>query len=292
VPFDRQGSAQGALVSLGPYIVRHVASCAVLALTVATSPASVMAAPYRAGSQVEGHIGSDWSPCTVVGEQAPTGGYHLHCDALPDPDHVFSESDVRPVGRSAFTMPAPPAAASLGRAVLGHIGSNWVPCNVIGLPLRTGGIRLRCDYLDGQEAVFSASDVREVNAPAAAPQAVPAAQAFAGRPVQGHVGSAWVDCTMIGGQLPTGGYQLHCDSLPDPTNVFSASDVREIGGARAVPPASIAAAAQGRRVQGFFAGAWIDCTMIGNQTPTGGYLLRCDANPGVDAIFSASDVRF
>ena len=269
--------------------MRLAASCTLFALALAASTTSIAATPFRAGSLVEGHIGSDWWPCTVVGEQSRTGGYHLHCDVLPDPDNVFSESDVRPVGQAPVALVAAPAAAPAGRAVLGHVRSEWVPCTMIGPPLPTGGIRLRCDALDGQEAVFSASDVHEVNA---APDAPTVAPTIVGRPVQGRVGSVWIDCAMIGGQLRTGGYRLHCDSLPEPIYVFAASDVREIGGATAGPPTPVAAVAQGRRVQGFYAGAWGDCTMIGDQTPTGGYLLRCDAIPGVDAIFSASDVRF
>ena len=121
------------------------------------------------------------------------------------------------------------------------------------------------------------------------------AQAAPFRPgsrVEGHVGSHWAPCMVVGDQLPTGGYRLHCDSLPDPEYVFSETDVREIGAAQPAPINQPAAPPQGRRVQGRVAGAWEGCVMIGGQLPTGGYLLRCDSNPNMESVFSATDVRF
>jgi hypothetical protein len=200
------------------------AFCAVLVLASAAPLESVQAAAFPPGSQVEGHVGADWSPCTVVGDQLRTGGYVLHCDAVPD-DNVFSATDVR--------QPAAAQQAPVGRP------------------------------------------------PAAGPQ---------GRPVQGLIRGNWEDCAMIGNPLPTGGYLLRCSSLLDDT-VFSASEVREIGPAQAAAPKPPPAAAQGRPVQGFVRGNWENCTLIGNQLPTGGYLLRC-ASVLDDAVFSAADVRF
>ncbi len=49
--------------------------------------------------------------------------------------------------------------------------------------------------------------------------------------------------------------------------------------------------AAGTRVEGHSYGAsWDRCTVIVDR-PTGGYLLRCDGQPGRDVVFSASDVR-
>ena len=106
-------------------------------------------------------------------------------------------------------------------------------------------------------------------------------QFVAGSRVEGHIGSSWSPCIVVGAQLPTGGYRLHCDSLPDPTNV-SESDVRR--------PTVIQPPSQGRAVQGRFGSVWIDCTQVGPQLPTGGYRLHCPALPD-DNVFSESDVR-
>ena len=162
---------------------------------------------FVAGSRVEGHIGSSWSPCIVVGAQLPTGGYRLHCDSLPDPTNVFSESDIR---RPGGVQPLPQ-----GPAVQGRFGSNWIDCTQLGPQMPTGGYRLHCPALP-DDNVFSESDVRR-------PTVIqPPSQ---GRAVQGRFGSVWIDCTQVGPQLPTGGYRLHCPALPD-DNVFSESDVR------------------------------------------------------------------
>lgn len=182
------------------------------------------AASFPSGSRVEGHIGSHWSPCVVVGPQRVTGGYALHCDELPDPTNIFSESDVRPlgVGRDKVEGPLP---AKPGRKVQGFFAGTWIDCTQIGSQLPTGGFRLHCAALPDPENVFSETDVRQVGAqqPTALPKPP---NAKAERRVQGHVGNHWEACTLIGGQLPTGGYLLQCDSTPADQTVFSASDVR------------------------------------------------------------------
>jgi hypothetical protein len=278
------------------------AFCAVLVLASAAPLESVQAAAFPPGSQVEGHVGADWSPCTVVGDQLRTGGYVLHCDAVPD-DNVFSATDVRqPAAAQQAPVGRPPAAGPQGRPVQGLIRGNWEDCAMIGNPLPTGGSVLHCDSLP-DDTVFSASEVRQIgaaqpaqlNPPAAgligaAQVAPPPPAAPQGRPVQGLIRGNWEDCAMIGNPLPTGGYLLRCSSLLDDT-VFSASEVREIGPAQAAAPKPPPAAAQGRPVQGFVRGNWENCTLIGNQLPTGGYLLRC-ASVLDDAVFSAADVRF
>jgi hypothetical protein len=200
---------------------------ALLLLIALPQGAEAETARFGPGSRVEGHIGSHWAPCEVVGNQLRTGGYLLHCDALPGPDNVFSETDVREIGAA---QPAPvgpaPAAAPQGRPVQGHVFGNWENCTMIGGRLPTGGYRLHCDSLPDPDNVFSDSDVREIGAAQPAPVGQAPAAAPQGRPVQGRVFGNWENCTMIGGRLPTGGYRLHCDSLPHPDNVFSDSDVR------------------------------------------------------------------
>jgi hypothetical protein len=196
-----------------------------LTLALATSLGSVycaQAASLPSGSRVEGHFGADWIPCIVVGNQRPTGGYVLRCDALPDPDNVFSETDVRSLGAPA-PLVKQVAAAKPTHAVQGHIADRWEDCTMIGTQLPTGGYRLHCPSLPDAENVFSASDVREIGAPAAV---VPVPAAMPGRRVQGNVRGTWESCIMSGGQLPTGGYLLRCDSAPNVETVFSASDVR------------------------------------------------------------------
>ena len=173
------------------------------------------------GSPVEGHIGSYWRPC-VVASTSLGGGYVLHCTALPD-DNVFSASDVRLPAAARPTPANRPAAAPQGRNVQGNVRGVWETCTVVGAPPVGGGYILSCPSLNS-ENIFSESDVREIGA--AQPVARnPAPVAPQGRPVQGNVRGVWENCTMIGGQQGTGGYILHCPSLPD-DSIFSASDVR------------------------------------------------------------------
>jgi hypothetical protein len=54
------------------------------------------AAPANA-HRVEGRVGSNWVPCTVVRPE-PLGGFVLHCDSLPQDESVFAASDVREIG--------------------------------------------------------------------------------------------------------------------------------------------------------------------------------------------------
>ncbi|MDB5438565.1 MAG: hypothetical protein JWM33_992 [Caulobacteraceae bacterium] len=115
-----------------------------------------------------------------------------------------------------------------------------------------------------------------------------AAAAPAGRAVDGHFGSDWIACTQVGDQLPTGGFVLHCASLPD-DNVFSASDVRPAAAARPAGPTPPAIGGQTPAVQGLIRGRWEDCTLVGAPA-TGGSLLHCPSLPE-DAVFSASEVR-
>jgi hypothetical protein len=186
------------------------AFCAVLVLASAAPLESVQAAAFPPGSQVEGHVGADWSPCTVVGDQLRTGGYVLHCDAVPD-DNVFSATDVRqPAAAQQAPVGRPPAAGPQGRPVQGLIRGNWEDCAMIGNPLPTGGSVLHCDSLP-DDTVFSASEVRQIgaaqpaqlNPPAAgligaAQVAPPPPAAPQGRPVQGLIRGNWEDCAMIG----------------------------------------------------------------------------------------------
>lgn len=113
-----------------------------------------------------------------------------------------------------------------------------------------------------------------------------------GSRVEGRIGSQWAPCTTIGFQRATGGYLLRCESLPNPENVFAESDIRAMGTAPSVrteraPPARAAE----RHVQGRVRGNWESCVQVGDQRPTGGYLLRCDSAPTVESVFSESDVR-
>jgi len=183
------------------------------------------AASFPAGSHVEGHIGSHWSPCIVVGPQRATGGYALHCDELPDPTNIFSESDVRSLGTGNDKVVTPLSVEKPGRPVQGFFAGKWIDCTQLGSQLPTGGFRLHCAALPDPENVFSETDVRQIGAQQpTAVQKLPDAQAE--RRVQGHVGNHWEACTLIGAQLPTGGYLLRCDSTPADQTVFSASDVR------------------------------------------------------------------
>ena len=129
---------------------------------------------------------------------------------------------------------------------------------------------------------------------AACPQAGQAqSTVFApGSRVEGRIGTQWAPCTTIGFQRATGGYLLRCESLPNPENVFAESDIRAPGTVPSVPTerASPAAPAE-RRVQGRVRGNWESCLQIGDQRPTGGYVLRCDSAPTVESIFSETDVR-
>jgi hypothetical protein len=60
----------------------------------------------------------------------------------------------------------------------------------------------------------------------------------------------------------------------------------------AVPaPAQDENFAAGSRVEGRIGSRWDRCTTIGERRITGGYVLRCDSEPGVEAVFAASDVR-
>jgi hypothetical protein len=196
----------------------------------------------------------------------------------------------------------PAAAATFppGSQVEGHISSHWAPCVTVGAQRPTGGYLLKCAELP-VENVFSESDVRSpgpaqaaVNRPppAVPTPALPQAVAPAGVPVQGFFAGRWIACTQLGPQLPTGGYRLHCPALPDPENIFSETDVRQIGAPLADPNRQLPAAPQGRRVQGHVDNHWEACTQIGAQLQTGGYLLRCDSALGVESVFSETDVRF
>jgi hypothetical protein len=215
-----------------PFASALTAAAALLVL----SPTAASAA-FAPGSAVEGHVGSTWSPCTTVGAQQRFGGYVLHCASLPD-DNVFSESDVRPAGPARAAPRDPPAAAALGRPVQGYVFGTWEACTTVGAPQPFGGQVLHCPSLP-DDNVFSATDVREIGGAPFAPadqaaQAAPftppapvaqAPAAPAGRQVQGNVFGVWETCTLLGAQQGSGGYLLHCPSLPD-DHVFSASDTR------------------------------------------------------------------
>jgi hypothetical protein len=199
------------------------------AALLAVSPTAASAA-FAPGSAVEGHVGSTWSPCTTVGAQQRFGGYVLHCASLPD-DNIFSETDVRSVGPARAAPQDPPTAPP--RAVQGNVFGTWETCTTVGAPQPFGGLVLHCPSLP-DDNVFSATDVREIGvAPFAPPDQTaqdahftpPVPMAPAGRQVQGNVFGVWETCTLLGAQQGTGGYLLHCPSLPD-DNVFSDSDVR------------------------------------------------------------------
>jgi hypothetical protein len=53
--------------------------------------------PAADAHRVEGRVGSNWVPCTVVRPE-PFGGFVLHCDSLPQDESVFAASDVREIG--------------------------------------------------------------------------------------------------------------------------------------------------------------------------------------------------
>ena len=139
----------------------------------------------------------------------------------------------------AQNAPAQPVAAPLGRKVEGFVFGTWETCTTVGPKGRFGGQVLHCPSLVA-DGIFSETDVREIGGaaqepqpqpqlqpvlePPAAPPAQPPARPL-GRQVQGRVFGNWETCTMIGKQLPTGGYLLRCPSLND-DNVFPEADVR------------------------------------------------------------------
>ena len=218
---------------------------------------------------------------------------------------------------SALSTPA--LAVPPGTQVQGNVFGKWETCVTVGQPERFGGQTLRCPSLNSDN-IFSATDVRpleqaQVTAkePAAAPEPIahaeaqPRAQAQSrGKQVEGRIFGIWQPCTTVGKPERFGGQTLHCPSLPD-DNIFSATDVREIGQpdpfdhppAAALAPAEAAAQVpapqapvqpRGRQVQGNVFGTWESCTLIGKQQGAGGYMLHCPSLPD-DNIFSESDVR-
>ena len=222
----------------------------------------------------------------------------------------------------------PALAVPPGTQVQGNVFGKWETCVAVGPPERFGGQTLRCPSLNSV-SVFSATDVRPLeqvqgapDQPAVAPQPIaqaeaqPRAQAQPrGRQVEGRIFGNWEICTLVGKPERYGGQTLHCPSLPD-DNIFSATDVREIGqpdpfdhppaAAAPLAPAEAPAQAQapqaqapqveapaqprGRQVQGNVFGTWETCTLIGKQQGAGGYILHCPSLPD-DNIFSESDVR-
>jgi hypothetical protein len=129
--------------------------------------------------------------------------------------------------------PAQPPAPPLGRQVQGYVFGNWEICTTVGPKGRFGGQILHCPSLLA-DGIFSETDVREIGAGAEAAQPTPQpgltppaapAQPPLGRQVQGRVFGNWETCRMIGKQLESGGYLLHCPSLPD-DNIFSEAEVR------------------------------------------------------------------
>jgi hypothetical protein len=185
----------------------------------------------------------------------------------------------------AVSPTAASAAFAPGSAVEGHVGSTWSPCTTVGAQQRFGGYVLHCASLP-DDNIFSETDVRSVGPARAAPQDPPTAPP---RAVQGNVFGTWETCTTVGAPQPFGGLVLHCPSLPD-DNVFSATDVREIGAAQPAPKDAPAAAAPGRAVQGYVFGVWENCTTVGPPQRFGGQVLHCPSLPD-DNVFSATDVR-
>jgi hypothetical protein len=49
--------------------------------------------------------------------------------------------------------------------------------------------------------------------------------------------------------------------------------------------------AAGSRVEGKIGSQWSRCTVVGERRATGGYMLRCDAHPDQENVFTAADVR-
>jgi hypothetical protein len=207
------------------------------------APAQPPAPPL--GRQVQGYVFGNWETCTTVGPKGRFGGQILHCPSLLA-DGIFSETDVREIGAGAeaaqptpqpgLTPPAAPAqppAPPLGRQVQGYVFGNWEICTTVGPKGRFGGQILHCPSLLA-DGIFSETDVREIGAGAEAAQPTPQpgftppaapAQPPLGRQVQGRVFGNWETCRMIGKQLESGGYLLHCPSLPD-DNIFSEAEVR------------------------------------------------------------------
>ena len=203
---------------------------------------------FAPGSEVQGKVFGVWQTCTTVGPPERFGGQVLHCPSLPD-NNIFSASDVRNIGAAAaadqpapqarFTPPASrarPPAPPRGRQVEGNVFGVWETCTAVSPPERFGGQVLHCPSLAADD-IFSASDVREIEATTTADQPPPqvpftpsAARAQppavpSGRQVQGNVFGVWEACTLLGKQQGSGGYLLHCPSWPD-DSIFSESDVR------------------------------------------------------------------